>query len=985
MTHPGPLRGCLRLLPLLLILLVCSSALRAQPTRNRVDNRGRVFYLGFLLTNGNDDAPRLMVQISAERATTGTITYVGSQQSFPVSLVAGQILQVPLIDTNELLPPSPMIQAISNNTLKMEFDQEVTVYGVNTQRYSSDTYLALPAEVCGTEYVVLSYPNTLTPDPVFRPLGRSDFPSQFAVIATEDGTTVEIRPRVRFNSRPDADPFQITLRAGQMYFAQAAGNAGEDVSGTFIRSSKPVIVYGSHQRTNIPWNEAIGRDHLVEQLMPIDRMPSRVFVTPHYQLPKTLPDANIYRVLAAYDNTVLSIDSTVAATLSAGQFVELPLDAQHALTSTRPIMVAQYQHSTVDDRFLRTPNDSVGDPFMMLALAPAQYDTSYGFISLDTRDFFYHFVNVVIPTERISTLRLDGAPVTTPFTRIEKSSYSFAQIPVEPGPHRMTAAAPFGLYSYGYGPYNSYGHPGAMVYDTLFKDQRQPDFAWRDTCDGVVGAAIDAGQYDFGIDTVKLTSARNVTLALDPYQRGADSARFRLPLIDPYEDGEAEIVAVDSAGLDRHYRIPVKGFTVAILPHQRDAIPVDTMASINGEEVCTSFTLQNYGGYTQRVGRLYVTTTSPSVRIADPVPDSLAPGETRTVRICFARTGDTSFTFEVFLDNGCLDRPLARIPVISGIDSLAPKLTIPQDPCALNRTVLIDEANALSSGIESVTPNFLQNATLSVDPALPNKRSVLTIERTDPYEDMIYDITVSDRAGNTVRLADTIGGFTVKVSDVEGEQLGVRVSRGWDYKTILYGTEECDTFIIQNYGLLEITLQRPRVVGNIEYSIPPAQLPITLAPGESRPLVVCLRPRDVGVWVDTFLIDFNCGVVQERIPLRVEVDPITGAGSDRCGNRIGFSIGGGVKRAILETPAPNPVHRSDVAFVSIGLPADSPVTLELFDAGGTRRQVLLDSDPLPAGIARLELRTSELPQGAYLLRMRLGDGTTVVQQLVVVE
>nr|HVZ41819.1 IgGFc-binding protein [Candidatus Kapabacteria bacterium] len=578
-----------------LLILIGASRADAQ-TRNRVDNRGKEFRIAFLLTNGADNAPHLALDIAAEKPTTGTLTYVHTGQVVPIPLLQPNVPVRIELDTTELMLPDPARYPISNFTVYLKFSDEVVVYGMNTQRWSSDNFLALPYEVLGTEHVVLSYPNTIDPNPAAAVTRASDFPSQFAVVAMEDNTQVTVEPSARLKGRPDTGPFTITLNAGEVYFAQANGRAGTDVTGSVVRSTKRVVVYGSHQRANIPWDEAVGRDHLVEQLPPVNRWANRAIVTPHYQLPKTVNDRNLFRVLAAQDNTQIFFDSVFQTTLNARQFAEYDLDGPKMITATGPILVAQFHHSSVDEKFVSRPNDSVGDPFMMLATAPEQFDSVYWFESYASKDFTDHFVNVVIPTERVSSLLLDGFPVSVQFAQVGRSSYSFAEIPVSIGFHKMSARAPFGMYAYGFGVYNSYGAPGAMVFDSLFKDQKEPSLAWKDSCGGAAGYALDDGPLDFGVESMRLLSgSANVRLEVDPFTPGKDSVHFRIPLIDPYQDGEADVMVVDTAGLRRHYTFPVKGFTVAMVVGQTAPVQLDTLASLNGQEFCRTITLTNYG------------------------------------------------------------------------------------------------------------------------------------------------------------------------------------------------------------------------------------------------------------------------------------------------------------------------------------------------------------------------------------------------------
>jgi len=960
-----------------------ASDLSAQAARNRLDHRGTEFRIAFLHTNGYDDRPQFSLIIGNERPTRGTITYLWDNKV--VDVVLGQANGVTRIDldTNSLLLPPPREAPISRRTILARFDDEVSIYGVNTQRWSSDIFLGLPVDATGFEHVVLAYPNTLSPDPAVALVGGSDFPSQFAVVATADNTILDVIPSVQFTSRVDASPFQVRLDAGEIYFAQALGGIGRDLSGTRVKGDKPIVVFGSHQRANIPYDQAVGRDHLIEQLPALVNWGTRYFVTPHFQLPKTLADANVMRLIAIADSTVIKIDSAVATTLRARQVVELPLNRAMELTGNKPFLVAQYQHSTADERNIRQENDSIGDPFMMLSVPPALYDSIYWFQSLLNREMRVHYVNVVIPTERIGSLRLDGNPITAGFNRIANTSYSYAQIPVRAGDHVIRGDVPFGLFVYGYGPYNSYGYPGGMVFDTLYKDQKPPDFRWYDTCGGIVGQLIDGDPRDFGVDAVRLTDgSQNVTLFTDPFRRGDDTLPFHVRLIDPYEDGVAVLLGVDTAGLDRHYRVPVKGFTVAISRGQSGPSQLDTLSSLNGREFCTEFTLRNYGRYPQVIASLVLSDSVDGLRIDTPFPLTLQPGATQTISVCYVHVGDTSFVLDISIDNGCIERPVARVPVISGNDTIVPIQIGDFDPCQGDRTILFKELGALNSGVQSVVVNQQLNAEVTVSPELPAREVLVRISRIDPYKDMIYSLTVTDRVGNTTTVTDTVGGFTLAVRDASSSHVGLRVDRPVDYGNVILTQERCDTIYLENYGIRPLELRRPRVVGNLQYSIPPAQLPIVLRPGERRPLLVCLHPTFVGVQYDTLVIDFECGNPQEKVALVSMVDPLQGVSSDLCGNGLTFQIGEFVKKNFLQTPFPNPSHGSTTTL-TLGLSHPANVTLTLHNDLGIEVARLFDRAPMPGGVVRFDARLGDLPSGSYFLIMTTSDGTLSPQRLVI--
>lgn len=968
----------------LLLIMVGSIRLEAQ-TRNRLDNRGKEFWLAFLQTNGAEVTPRLGLTLSAERAgTTIRITYVLTNTVYTITLPQANTAYHYDLLTQDLLLPDPRRGGeITSSSLKVESDYEITVYGVNMMIWSSDSFVGLPTDVLGTRHIILSYPNTIAADLQGEFTGASDFPSQFAVVATRNGTTVDVSPTARINGRLDNSPFRVTLDAGEVFFAQADGKAGVDLTGTQIRTSQPVTVFGSHQRTNIPWTLAVGRDHLVEQLPSVDHWGSRTIVTPHYQIRKTKADPNIYRVLAANDNTVISIDSTVAGTLNSGQMMELPLTSPHLIEGSGPILIAQYQASSSDNPYVRIPNDSIGDPFMALVQAPEQFDTLYAFESYSSPDFFFHFVNVTIPTERVNTLLLDNGPVNAPFTRIAKTSYSFAQIPVTAGTHVIRAGVPFGLMIYGVGPYNSYGHPGAFVFDTLYKDQRRPDINWRDTCGGAAGAAIDDKFGDRGMDTLRLReTSRNVGLALDQYRRGDDSIHFHLNLVDPYQDGWADLVAVDSVGLDRYYSFPVKGFTLSVSGASGELVQLDTLASLNDKEFCRKITVRNYGSFPQDLTTLISKPASSDIQFSGVLPTTLQPGEFRTFEVCYKHVGDTAQLFTISIGNDCRLRDVASLPVISGVDSTRPVVTPGNDPCRQDESVTLSDIGILNSGIDSVIVVQLVNADTIITPGLPSQQASIVIRRQDPYKDMVYSLIVKDAVGNESRIADTIAGFTLAVTRPTGEQLGVRFDAPWDFASLTYGELSCDTVYLHNYGLFPLDLTSLHLEGNAQFSIPPEQLPIHLDTGQTRALAVCVTPRSIGDHVDTLVAEFFCGAVVEQIPVHTTVQPLYQSSKDGCGSTITFNVGGFLRRSFLETPVPNPVV-GPTASITVGLAESGPVSLSIYDGKGIEVRRVLDESAAPAGLAQVDTDVSDLPTGVYFVRLRTAKGDWLTEKLVI--
>lgn len=102
-----------------------------------------------------------------------------------------------------------------------------------------------------------------------------------------------------------------------------------------------------------------------------------------------------------------------------------------------------------------------------------------------------------------------------------KTSYSYAQIKVNSGSHHIHAASPFALQIYGYGGYNSYGYPGGIVLDTIFKDHTPPLINFVDSCLSLIGNGLDSTFNDFGIESISLLpESQNVKINVPKFKKG---------------------------------------------------------------------------------------------------------------------------------------------------------------------------------------------------------------------------------------------------------------------------------------------------------------------------------------------------------------------------------------------------------------------------------------------------------------------------------
>jgi hypothetical protein len=391
----------------------------------------------------NQPQPRLF--IAGEPGTTVTVTMSAIAPPFMANVVipAGGMSTVTLPRSADLANANDVIE---NKGVRVVASNKVTVYGHNHVRYTTDAYLGLSTAALGRAYVILSYQNVFNSVPELNGV-------QFAIVATTDNTTVAIVPSVTTGAHPAGVPYFITMNRGQTYQLRNTESAPNDLSGTIILADQPIAVFGSHQCANLPGPAVFFCDYIVEQLFPT-RWWGNNFVTVPLQ---SRSKGDTFRFMAMMNGTTVNVNGVpIAGSLNLGQFHELLITNRAHITSSHPILVAQYANSSDYDGVL------AADPFMVLIPSTPMFQSSYT-VMTPTTGFTNNFINVVAPSAAVGQVMLDGAAIPAGlFSSIGSSGFSGAQVPVGTGVHRLHTLnnVPFGVVVYGWSLFDSYGYPG---------------------------------------------------------------------------------------------------------------------------------------------------------------------------------------------------------------------------------------------------------------------------------------------------------------------------------------------------------------------------------------------------------------------------------------------------------------------------------------------------------------------------------------------
>ena len=355
--------------------------------------------------------------------------------------------------------------------------------------YSNDASLLFPENALGRDHVVVAPPTSRV-----LPAQRTAWtraPGFIAVVGTAAGTevTVDLRGDIEGSLDGAIPPtraggsVRVTLGAGDVLQLVGAHEdacadpvfdrqtestfcrpgAGDDLTGTRVRSSAPVAVFAGHDCALVPFDR-FACDHVEEQIPPVETLGAQYVVSRArpVQLGRSAAhpegEPTWVRVVAAYDDTevrVIPSDVITPARLRAGESVSF-LTARHVeVSASRPVLVASF---LVGADYLVDPSprplSARGDPSMSVELPLAQWRAVHDVYV--PQGFSPSVLDVV--GSAATRILLDEVPVTAAGDA-SLPGRSVWQLAVPPGLHRVRGAGAqdvVGLRVYGYAPFTSY-------------------------------------------------------------------------------------------------------------------------------------------------------------------------------------------------------------------------------------------------------------------------------------------------------------------------------------------------------------------------------------------------------------------------------------------------------------------------------------------------------------------------------------------------
>ncbi|NBT07958.1 MAG: PKD domain-containing protein [Chitinophagia bacterium] len=445
-------------------------------------NRGTDFWVVY---SGHIDAltSRMALYITSNVNTSGTVSVNGKSTDF--SVTANQVTVVQLSNTSPLSNADAYLTSTNisqlevigiNKGIHIKSQNPVVVYSHILNSARSGSTLVLPTKVLGREYVVATYKSTGNIVPLTGAGAEQQKNTEFEIIATEDGTNVEITPtNSDYNNRHLANvTFDTILNKGDVYQYQSF----EDLTGTKIKSvatstlsCKKIAVYAGSTWTAMGCSGAGSGDNLYQQLFPTSSWGKH-----YYTSPAINRKYDLFRILVQDPTSLVYVNGVALnpSTLINNSFYEISTSGDNSyrdIYSDKPISVLQYFITMGCD------GSNAGDP-EMIALNPIEQTLNDITVMSARRNLTppntnitSHFLNIIFKSNAFSSLKIDGAAPTAIPKVMGTTGYSYIQEDVtsstETSPsHRIVCDSGFICIAYGFGNVESYGYnAGANVKD----------------------------------------------------------------------------------------------------------------------------------------------------------------------------------------------------------------------------------------------------------------------------------------------------------------------------------------------------------------------------------------------------------------------------------------------------------------------------------------------------------------------------------------
>lgn len=459
------------------------------------------FWVGYIINNG-DQTPQYQKLIAI--GDTACDIYVdndGANVHLSAHLNAGSRVEITL-PNSDAIPTTFATPA--NNGFHVTSTACISLFAVSYQLASIGITQVLPTHSLDTLYMVQDFPGDNT--------RMSVSGAELLLVATEDNTVIQMvvaSPLVN-NNTSSGNTLTINLQKGQTYLLETA--PPNTFSGRIIHGNKPFALFQGNKFTGIPAGTPSG-DLIYEQCIPIRDWGTDFALVSTPQ--RTVGD--YVRITSFEDDCTVHISETsTPVTLQAGQTHQyiLPPNSTQRVRTTKPICIGLYQQGS--DYYGEN-----GDGTQLMITPLDRGIQRGGFVTYESSRIHTHYVNIVVRTQHISTMTLDGANIASQFSAID-TAYCYARISISNNAHFLSnPSGSFVATVYGIGRVEGYAYNIGMVVDSIDATPIDTTEYYDTVCQG----------QEYSEHGFLITSQQTSTVGINTFSRNDFLHRYILHLV----------------------------------------------------------------------------------------------------------------------------------------------------------------------------------------------------------------------------------------------------------------------------------------------------------------------------------------------------------------------------------------------------------------------------------------------------------------------
>lgn len=513
-------------------------------------------------------------------------------------------------------------EVIERKGIEVISDEEIMVYGYCSQYTTSDIYTAIPISALGNEYRTVNMPNDFyspkqgeSIDDI-DPSNTRSRPGEFLVIANEDNTIVDITPYARtYRDKQPLTKFTITLNKFESYLVQSYPTPKvkrvNDLTGSLIKSNKPVTVLSGHTRTASPQvdteNEGDSKDHIIEMMPPISAWGQNYLTVPFGGIGNTI--GTMYKIVSHLPNTIISAttdEGTLTYNLDnpGNSLMITEIEKSAKWSSNKPFLLTQFMsRANAENRTwsLFDPSFSLISPINQYINSAifrtprnnfSNFRNNEGFI---VDQYSYHKCMIICEDEALDYLTINGGLIKNLNQTYKvgqlNSGYNFFIIDlVENATYKIESKlGKFTGVMYGGGSYDSYSNPlGALLNNKEIVDNEFPKYNFKDECGNIFVTITDSTSTDTGIKSIEiLNTTKNFKWVIDTLSENSKIINFTASPIDRGLDGIIEIEVYDKNGNGKKLTYNYKGINISQLKY------INTGDLYHPDTTCIKYKIKN--------------------------------------------------------------------------------------------------------------------------------------------------------------------------------------------------------------------------------------------------------------------------------------------------------------------------------------------------------------------------------------------------------